>query len=169
MMRQARRSSAIKHDTVRCGFPSRRSYVAPSPRSRSAAKRPRKELTYCPTYGFKPFVIYTKDLTSALFCARDFTRSVEPCSAGALPTIPTCSAEPCPAEALPVKPHCRAWLGTTAKEEARNLSDCGLRCSFIAVGFAAYAAPTATRANAHQPTLHPLQHQTAAWPATPGR
>ena len=68
MMRQARRSSAIKHDTVRCGFPSRRSYVAPSPRSRSAAKRPRKELTYCPTYGFKPFVIYTKDLTPALFC-----------------------------------------------------------------------------------------------------
>lgn len=68
MTRQARRSSAIQHDTVRCGFLSRRSYVAPSRRSRGSAKRPRKELTYCPIYGFKPCVICAKDLTPALFC-----------------------------------------------------------------------------------------------------
>ena len=67
MTRQARRSSAIQHDTVRCGFLSRRSYVAPSRRSRGSAKRPRKELTYCPIYGFKPCVICAKDLTPALF------------------------------------------------------------------------------------------------------
>ena len=70
MTRQARRSSAIQHDTVRCGFLSRRSYVAPSRRSRGSAKRPRKELTYCPIYGFKPCVICAKDLTPALFCLR---------------------------------------------------------------------------------------------------
>lgn len=55
-------------ETVRCGFLSRRSYVAPSRRSRGSAKRPRKELTYCPIYGFKPCVICAKDLTPALFC-----------------------------------------------------------------------------------------------------
>ena len=71
MTRQARRSSAIQHDTVRCGFLSRRSYVAPSRRSRGSAKRPRKELTYCPIYGFKPCVICAKDLTPALFCPID--------------------------------------------------------------------------------------------------
>ena len=49
---------------------SRRSYVAPSRRSRGSAKRPRKELTYCPIYGFKPCVICAKDLTPALFVAR---------------------------------------------------------------------------------------------------
>lgn len=68
MKRQARHSSAIQHDTVRCGFLSRRSYVAPSHRSRGPIKRPRKELTYCPIYGFKPCVICAKDLTPALFC-----------------------------------------------------------------------------------------------------
>ena len=70
MTRQARRSSAIQHDTVRCGFLPRRSYVAPSRRSRGSAKRPRIELTYCPIYGFKPYVLCTQDLTPALFCAR---------------------------------------------------------------------------------------------------
>lgn len=74
MTRQARRSSAIQHDTVRCGFLSRRSYVAPSRRSRGSAKRPRKELTYCPIYGFKPCVICAKDLTPALFCCLRKTR-----------------------------------------------------------------------------------------------
>ncbi len=57
-----------QHDTVRCGFLPRRSYVAPSRRSRGSAKRARKELTYCPIYGFKPCVICAKDLTPALFC-----------------------------------------------------------------------------------------------------
>lgn len=74
-----------QHDTVRCGFLPRRSYVAPSRRSRGSAKRARKELTYCPIYGFKPCVICAKDLTPALFCC----------------PFP-CSAEPtlgCPAEA----------------------------------------------------------------------
>lgn len=74
MMRQARRSSAIQHDTVRCGFLSRCSYVAPSRRGRNSAKRPQKELTYCPIYGFKPCVIGTKDLTPALFCCPAFRR-----------------------------------------------------------------------------------------------
>jgi len=59
-----------QHDTVRCGFLPRRSYVAPSRRSRGSAKRARKELTYCPIYGFKPCVICAKDLTPALFCGR---------------------------------------------------------------------------------------------------
>ncbi len=68
MMRQARRSSAIQHYTVRCGFLSQRSYVAPSRQRRSSSKRPRKELTYCPIYGFKSFLICAKDLTPALFC-----------------------------------------------------------------------------------------------------
>lgn len=68
MLRQARRFSAIQHDPVRCGLHSRRSYVAPSPPSRSAAKPPRKELTYCPICGFKPCVICMNDLTPALFC-----------------------------------------------------------------------------------------------------
>lgn len=67
MTRQARRPSAIQHDTVRCGFLSQRSYVAPSPRSHTAPKWPRKELTYCPIYGFKSCVICTKDLTPELF------------------------------------------------------------------------------------------------------
>lgn len=67
MMRQARRSSAIQHYTVRCGFLSQRSYVAPSRQRRSSSKRPRKELTYCPIYGFKSFLICAKDLTPALF------------------------------------------------------------------------------------------------------
>lgn len=70
MTRQARRPSAIQHDTVRCGFLSQRSYVAPSPRSHTAPKWPRKELTYCPIYGFKSCVICTKDLTPELFCGR---------------------------------------------------------------------------------------------------
>lgn len=70
MTRQARRPSAIQHDTVRCGFLSQRSYVAPSPRSHTAPKWPRKELTYCPIYGFKSCVICTKDLTPELFCLR---------------------------------------------------------------------------------------------------
>lgn len=70
MMRQARRSSAIQHYTVRCGFLSQRSYVAPSRQRRSSSKRPRKELTYCPIYGFKSFLICAKELTPALFCAR---------------------------------------------------------------------------------------------------
>ena len=69
MMRQARRSSAIQHYTVRCGFLSQRSYVAPSRQRRSSSKRPRKELTYCPIYGFKSFLICAKELTPALFCA----------------------------------------------------------------------------------------------------
>ena len=68
MMRQARRSSAIQHYTVRCGFLSQRSYVAPSRQRRSSSKRPRKELTYCPIYGFKSFLICAKELTPALFC-----------------------------------------------------------------------------------------------------
>ncbi len=67
MMRQARRSSAIQHYTVRCGFLSQRSYVAPSRQRRSSSKRPRKELTYCPIYGFKSFLICAKELTPALF------------------------------------------------------------------------------------------------------
>ena len=67
MVRQARRSSAIPHASARSGFLSRRSYVAPSPRGRTSAKRPKNELTYCPIYGFKPCVICTKDLTPALF------------------------------------------------------------------------------------------------------
>lgn len=67
MTRQARRSSAIQHDTVRCGFLLRRSYVAPSRRSRGSAKRPRKELTCCPIYGFKPYVLCTQDLKPELF------------------------------------------------------------------------------------------------------
>lgn len=71
MMRQARRSSAIQHYTVRCGFLSQRSYVAPSRQRRSSSKRPRKELTYCPIYGFKSFLICAKELTPALFCLRD--------------------------------------------------------------------------------------------------
>lgn len=71
MMRQARRSSAIQHYTVRCGFLSQRSYVAPSRQRRSSSKRPRKELTYCPIYGFKSFLICAKDLTPALFCLPD--------------------------------------------------------------------------------------------------
>lgn len=71
MMRQARRSSAIQHYTVRCGFLSQRSYVAPSRQRRSSSKRPRKELTYCPIYGFKSFLICAKELTPALFCPRD--------------------------------------------------------------------------------------------------
>ena len=71
MTRQARRSSAIQHDAVRCGFLPRRSYVAPSRRSRGSAKRPRKELTCCPIYGFKPYVLCTQDLTPALFCRSD--------------------------------------------------------------------------------------------------
>ncbi len=70
MMRQARRSSAIQHYTVRCGFLSQRSYVAPSRQRRSSSKRPRKELTYCPIYGFKSFLICAKELTPALFCLR---------------------------------------------------------------------------------------------------
>lgn len=70
MMRQARRSSAIQHYTVRCGFLSQRSYVAPSRQRRSSSKRPRKELTYCPIYGFKSFLICAKELTPALFCCR---------------------------------------------------------------------------------------------------
>ena len=69
MMRQARRSSAIQHYTVRCGFLSQRSYVAPSRQRRSSSKRPRKELTYCPIYGFKSFLICAKELTPALFCS----------------------------------------------------------------------------------------------------
>ena len=73
MMRQARRSSAIQHYTVRCGFLSQRSYVAPSRQRRSSSKRPRKELTYCPIYGFKSFLICAKELTPALFC---FARAV---------------------------------------------------------------------------------------------
>lgn len=72
MLRQARRFSAIQHDPVRCGLHSRRSYVAPSPPSRSAAKPPRKELTYCPICGFKPCVICMNDLTPALFCLGGF-------------------------------------------------------------------------------------------------
>ncbi len=83
MMRQARRSSAIQHYTVRCGFLSQRSYVAPSRQRRSSSKRPRKELTYCPIYGFKSFLICAKDLTPALFCpvaqcyrARRYIRSI---------------------------------------------------------------------------------------------
>ena len=72
MMRQARRSSAIQHYTVRCGFLSQRSYVAPSRQRRSSSKRPRKELTYCPIYGFKSFLICAKELTPALFCCLDF-------------------------------------------------------------------------------------------------
>ncbi len=78
MLRQARRSSAIQHDTVRCGFLSRRSYVAPSPRGQTSAKWPGKELTYCPIYGFKPCVIGTKDLTPALFCRRAAPRQKRP-------------------------------------------------------------------------------------------
>lgn len=70
METQARRVSAIQHDQVRSGFLSRCSYVAPSPQRRSPATWPRKELTYCPIYGFKPSVICTKDLTRELFCAR---------------------------------------------------------------------------------------------------
>ena len=70
MMRQARRSSAIQHYTVRCGFLSQRSYVAPSRQRRSSSKRPRKELTYCPIYGFKSFLICAKELTPALFVAK---------------------------------------------------------------------------------------------------
>lgn len=78
MMRQARRSSAIQHYTVRCGFLSQRSYVAPSRQRRSSSKRPRKELTYCPIYGFKSFLICAKELTPALFCcsvSKRFRRS----------------------------------------------------------------------------------------------
>lgn len=74
MMRQARRSSAIQHYTVRCGFLSQRSYVAPSRQRRSSSKRPRKELTYCPIYGFKSFLICAKELTPALFCGSGFNR-----------------------------------------------------------------------------------------------
>ncbi|VUM15418.1 hypothetical protein PGKDCPLP_03256 [Stenotrophomonas maltophilia] len=70
METQARRVSAIQHDQVRSGFLSRCSYVAPSPQRRSPATWPRKELTYCPIYGFKPSVICTKDLTRELFCFR---------------------------------------------------------------------------------------------------
>lgn len=76
MMRQARRSSAIQHYTVRCGFLSQRSYVAPSRQRRSSSKRPRKELTYCPIYGFKSFLICAKELTPALFCCPHFWDSV---------------------------------------------------------------------------------------------
>ncbi len=76
MMRQARRSSAIQHYTVRCGFLSQRSYVAPSRQRRSSSKRPRKELTYCPIYGFKSFLICAKELTPALFCVQ----GLQPCT-----------------------------------------------------------------------------------------
>lgn len=72
METQARRVSAIQHDQVRSGFLSRCSYVAPSPQRRSPATWPRKELTYCPIYGFKPSVICTKDLTRELFCCLRF-------------------------------------------------------------------------------------------------
>lgn len=85
MMRQARRSSAIQHYTVRCGFLSQRSYVAPSRQRRSSSKRPRKELTYCPIYGFKSFLICAKDLTPALFCLTQWIvnyRSSLPCGNG---------------------------------------------------------------------------------------
>lgn len=78
MMRQARRSSAIQHYTVRCGFLSQRSYVAPSRQRRSSSKRPRKELTYCPIYGFKSFLICAKDLTPALFCPPDGSAKLRP-------------------------------------------------------------------------------------------
>lgn len=76
MMRQARRSSAIQHYTVRCGFLSQRSYVAPSRQRRSSSKRPRKELTYCPIYGFKSFLICAKELTPALFCGRAICKTL---------------------------------------------------------------------------------------------
>lgn len=87
MMRQARRSSAIQHYTVRCGFLSQRSYVAPSRQRRSSSKRPRKELTYCPIYGFKSFLICAKDLTPALFCVEQspsssWRRALLRCHAG---------------------------------------------------------------------------------------
>lgn len=97
MTRQARRSSAIQHDTVRCGFLPRRSYVAPSRRSRGSAKRPRIELTYCPIYGFKPYVLCTQDLTPALFCCW--------CMAGALGSIPEIVLHPPLHRAGKKKPH----------------------------------------------------------------
>ncbi len=103
MMRQARRSSAIQHYTVRCGFLSQRSYVAPSRQRRSSSKRPRKELTYCPIYGFKSFLICAKELTPALFWGRQAapTPSVaqgrqcraKPCRQAAA----HCAAQPLPA------------------------------------------------------------------------
>ncbi|MDR2260365.1 MAG: hypothetical protein LBE06_05400, partial [Azoarcus sp.] len=47
-----------------------------SRRGRDSAKRPRKELTYCPIYGFKPCVICAKGLTPALFCCSErFSRA----------------------------------------------------------------------------------------------
>jgi len=91
---QASRSSAIQHDTVRCGFLSQRSYVAPSRQRRSSSKRPRKELTYCPIYGFKSFLICAKELTPALFCCLDISAAFlqqAPCSAivdGAIHHLP---------------------------------------------------------------------------------
>lgn len=98
MMRQARRSSAIQHYTVRCGFLSQRSYVAPSRQRRSSSKRPRKELTYCPIYGFKSFLICAKELTPALFCLCDSVglRASVPRVPDSCPSLSTRAVIPAP-------------------------------------------------------------------------
>ena len=63
--------SVFDTDATRHGLPLRRSYVAPRPRSRTSAKQPKNELTCCLIYSFKFCVSRIKDLTPALFCARD--------------------------------------------------------------------------------------------------
>lgn len=52
---------------VRRGLLSQGSHVAPSSQRCILCKRHETELTYCPIYGFKSSVFFTKDLTPALF------------------------------------------------------------------------------------------------------
>ena len=67
MLKQACQPLAIAIAATRPGLLSPGSYVAPSPQRRIVCKRHETELTYCPVYGFKPRVICTKGLTSAIF------------------------------------------------------------------------------------------------------
>lgn len=82
-----------RHATAQPSLLSQGSHVAPSPQRCVLCKQHKKELTYCPVYGFKSRVICAKGLTPAIFCTdpRDYSLGGV-VGLASLPKLPSASA-----------------------------------------------------------------------------